>query len=107
MGKLINGKWVVKSIIDSENSGAYKRLPRSFLDVISENHQIFQPESGRYHLYVSFACPWATRTLIYLKLKDLEDHIGVSVVHPDMLDDGWTFDDSFPHATKDHIYNYK
>ncbi len=107
MGKLINGKWTVKSIINSDDSGAYNRIPRTFLDVISENHEVFKPESGRYHLYVSYACPWATRTLIYRKLKDLEKHISVSVLHPDMLEDGWTFDDSFPHATKDHIYNYK
>ena len=51
---------------------------------------------GRYHLYVSYACPWATRTLIYRQLKDLNDHISVSVVHPDMLEDGWVFDTSFP-----------
>ena len=107
MGKLINGKWTVKSIINSDDSGAYNRIPRTFLDVISENHEVFKPESGRYHLYVSYACPWATRTLIYRQLKDLEKHISVSVLHPDMLEDGWTFDDSFPHATKDHIYNYK
>ena len=107
MGKLINGKWTVKSIIDSDDSGTYKRIPRTFLDVISENHKVFRPESGRYHLYVSYACPWATRTLIYRKLKDLEKHISISVVHPDMLDEGWVFDDSFPNATKDHIYNFK
>ena len=107
MGKLINGKWTVRSIINSDSSGAYSRIPRTFLDVISENHKVFKPESGRYHLYVSYACPWATRTLIYRKLKDLEKHISVSVVHPDMLDEGWVFDDSFPEATKDHIYNFK
>ena len=47
---------------------------------------------GRYHLYVLHACPWAHRTLIFRKLKQLEDHISVSVVHPDMLTDGWTFE---------------
>ena len=52
----------------------------------------FAAESGRYHLYVSHACPWANRTMIFRSLKGLEDHIGVSVVHPDMLGDGWTFD---------------
>tara|TARA_A100001015_G_scaffold47619_1_gene52609 strand:+ start:582 stop:1514 length:933 start_codon:yes stop_codon:yes gene_type:complete len=107
MGKLINGKWVVKSIITSDNTGAYDRLPRTFLDDISKKHKIFQPESNRYHLYVSYACPWATRTLIFRKLKALESHISVSVVHPDMLEDGWVFNDSFPGATKDHLYNKK
>ena len=86
MGKLIDGNWVVKSIITSDKIGAYDRLPRTFLDNISYDHPVFQPESGRYHLYVSYACPWATRTLIYRQLKGLEPHIGVSVVHPDMLE---------------------
>ena len=54
--------------------------------------------------YVSYACPWATRTLIYRKLKKLEEHISVSVVHPNMLDEGWIFDESFSGATKDHLY---
>ena len=101
MGKLIDGDWIVKSIITTDDSGAYDRLPRTFLDTIEDGHPIFQPELGRYHLYVSYACPWATRTLIYRQLKDLTDHISVSVVHPDMLEDGWVFDSSFPGATED------
>jgi len=107
MGKLIDGEWIVKSIITTDDSGAYDRLPRTFLDTIENGHPIFQPELGRYHLYVSYACPWATRTLIYRQLKDLNDHISVSVVHPDMLDDGWVFDSSFPGATEDHLFGKK
>ena len=107
MGKLIDGDWIVKSIITTDDSGAYDRLPRTFLDTIEDSHPIFQPELGRYHLYVSYACPWATRTLIYRQLKDLTDHISVSVVHPDMLEDGWVFDSSFPGATEDHLFRKK
>lgn len=107
MGKLIDGQWVVKSIITSDGGGKYDRLPRTFLDTISKNHSLYQPESDRYHLYVSLACPWATRALIYRDLKDLEDHISVSIVHPDMLEDGWKFDDSYPVSTKDHLYDKK
>ena len=107
MGKLIDGEWIVKSIITTDDSGAYDRLPRTFLDTIEDSHPIFQPELGRYHLYVSYACPWATRTLIYRQLKDLTDHISVSVVHPDMLEDGWIFDSSFPGATEDHLFRKK
>ena len=107
MGKLINGKWIVKSIINSDENGAYDRLPRTFLNNISNNENIFKPETGRYHLYVSYACPWATRTLIYRKIKNLEDHISVSVVHPDMLENGWCFDTSFLGSTKDHLYANK
>ena len=64
----------------------------------------FPAEAGRYHLYVSYACPWAHRTLIFRALKGLEDLISVSVVHPDMLSDGWTFADDFPGATGDTLY---
>ena len=64
----------------------------------------FAAESGRYHLYVSYACPWAHRTLIFRALKGLEEHIDVSVVHPDMLSDGWTFDEDFDGATGDRLY---
>ena len=107
MGKLINGEWVKKSIITSDNSGAYARLPRTFLDVISNEHPVFKPETGRYHLYVSLACPWASRTLIYRELKDLQNHISLDIVHPDMMENGWTFDTSFPAATIDSLYDYK
>ena len=105
MGKLIDGKWVKTSIITSDESGAYKRLPRTFLETVSENHAVFKPETDRYHLYVSLACPWASRALIYRELKELQNHISVDIVHPDMLEDGWKFDPSFPGATKDSIYD--
>ena len=107
MGKLIDGEWVKTSIITSDESGAYKRLPRTFLETVSENHAVFKPETDRYHLYVSLACPWASRALIYRELKELQNHISVDIVHPDMLEDGWKFDPSFPGATKDSIYNYE
>lgn len=107
MGLLIDGKWKKRSIINSDEKGAYDRLPRTFRDVISHNHAKFTPESNRYHLYVSYACPWAHRTLIFRKLKNLEKHISFSVVHPDMLEDGWIFDSSFPAATQDDLYQVK
>jgi putative glutathione S-transferase len=62
----------------------------------------FAAAAGRYHLYVSFACPWAHRTLIYRKLKGLEDIITVSVVHPLMPAESWVFGD-YPGATEDHV----
>ena len=64
----------------------------------------FKAESGRYHLYVSLACPWAHRTLIFRALKGLADHIGISIVHPEMLSDGWTFATDFPGATGDRLF---
>lgn len=107
MGKLVDGKWVVQSVATSDKKGSYKRIPRSFLDQISKDHEKYNPESGRYHLYVSYACPWAHRTLIYRELKGLTDHISVSVVSPDMLDQGWIFDENFPGATTDDLYGEK
>ena len=62
----------------------------------------FIAEPGRYHLYVSYACPWAHRTLIFRALKGLEDVISVSVVHPLMPEESWVFAE-YPGATKDHV----
>ena len=107
MGMLVEGKWTIATVATSDKKGAYDRLPRTFLDIISEDHPIFKPESGRYHLYVSLACPWATRTLIYRSLKGLEDHITVSVVSPDMMDQGWNFDEAYPGATKDDLFGFQ
>lgn len=106
MGRLVDGKWVEADVITSDSEGAYDRVPRSFLDNISKDHPKFQPESGRYHLYVSYACPWAHRTLIYRELKGLTNHISVSVVHPDLLSDGWIFDESFPGSTKEPFFGF-
>ena len=104
MGKLVEGKWRADSIITSDKKGGYDRIPRSFRDSISKTGP-FTPESGRYHLYVSYACPWAHRTLIYRELKELQDHISVSVVHPDMMDQGWTFETNSPDTTGDDLYH--
>ena len=62
-----------------------------------EESDNFKPASGRYHLYVSYACPWAQRTLIVRKLKGLEKAISFDVVHWLLTDKGWLFDDSVGH----------
>lgn len=75
-----------------DSSGEFKRQVSSFRDWISkEPGAKFPPEKGRYHLYVSYACPWATRTLIVRKLKGLEDFISFSSVHWHMGEKGWRF----------------
>lgn len=104
MGTLVDGEWVKGSIVSSDKKGSFDRKARTFRDSISQDHPEFKPETGRYHLYVSYACPWAHRTLIYRALKGLEKYISVNVVHPDMLEMGWSFDADFPGATGDELF---
>lgn len=103
MGKLIDGVWQKQSIITSDKSGKYDRIPRSFREQISPDHPKFKPEKDRYHLYVSYACPWAHRTLIFRELKKLKDMISISVVHPYLMENGWSFDQNFEEATGDSV----
>jgi putative glutathione S-transferase len=92
MGLLIDGKWH-DQWYDTENTGGRFVRQESFFRgwITADGASGFKAESGRYHLYVSYACPWAHRTLIYRKLKGLEEHISLSVVNPLMLEHGWTF----------------
>lgn len=104
MGLLVNGRWQDKWYDTDGNNGKFERQASVFRNWVEDNPDADYPaESGRYHLYVSLACPWAHRTLIFRKLKQLEDHISVSVVHPDMLENGWEFK-AFPGATGDDLY---
>ncbi|APG45762.1 glutathione S-transferase family protein [Phaeobacter porticola] len=103
MGLLIDGVWHDQWYDTASTGGAFKRSQAQFRNWVTKNGQAgptgnggYAAESRRYHLYVSLACPWAHRTLIFRQLKGLSDHISVSVVHPDMLDMGWSF------ATDDH-----
>lgn len=106
MGLLVDGKWQDKWYDTSKNGGKFERQASKFRDKVSnEDGSTFPAESGRYHLYVSLACPWAHRALIFRKLKGLEAHIDVSVVHPEMLDQGWEFKD-YPGSTGDRLYNF-
>ena len=106
MGLLVDGKWQDKWYDTSKNGGKFERQASKFRDKVSnEDGSTFPAESDRYHLYVSLACPWAHRALIFRKLKGLEAHIDVSVVHPEMLDQGWEFKD-YPGSTGDKLYNF-
>ena len=92
MGLLVEGKWVDQWYDTKSTGGRFKRKDSAFRSwVKADGSTPHQPESGRYHLYVSYACPWAHRTLIYRALKGLTDHISVSVVNAIMLEHGWTF----------------
>ena len=113
MGLLIEGKWHDRWYDTKDNNGEFIREDSQFRSWITPDGSAgpsgiagFPAEPGRYHLYVSLACPWAHRTLIFRKLKSLEDIIAVSIVHPHMLDQGWVFDD-WKGETRDNLYGYK
>ncbi|ATX65132.1 glutathione S-transferase family protein [Roseinatronobacter bogoriensis] len=114
MGQLVNGEWSSEWYDTSKTGGAFKRDTSRFRNWVTADGSAgpsgeggFKAEAGRYHLYVSYACPWAHRTLIFRALKGLEGLIDVSAVHPDMLDDGWTFDTDFEGATGDKLHGSK
>lgn len=99
MGMLVDGVWKDVWYDTKSTQGHFKRTVTSFRNWLTADGSAgptgaggFKAEAGRYHLYVSLACPWAHRTLIFRKLKKLEDLISVSVVHPLMLEHGWTFE---------------
>ena len=99
MGLLVGGKWVDRWYNTKESGGKFVREDAQFRHWITSDGRAgpsgdsgFRAESGRYHLYISHACPWAHRTMIVRQLKGLAPHISVSSVHPDMLSEGWTFE---------------
>jgi glutathionyl-hydroquinone reductase len=100
VGRLDNGKWIVEDVIPPSKDGEFRRQEQKFRSSI-EAGGVYPPEAGRYHLYVSYACPWAHRVLIGRKLKKLESFVGVSVLSPDMLERGWSFETQFPGSTGD------
>ena len=108
MGKLVEGVWHDVWYDTKASGGKFVREDAGFRDWIQNQPDAkFQPESGRYHLYVSLACPWAHRTLIFRKIKGLEPHIDVTVVCPDMLSEGWVMglpEPLFGHTRMHQIY---
>ncbi|NOX73774.1 MAG: glutathione S-transferase family protein [Alphaproteobacteria bacterium] len=111
MGQLRNGKWSEEWYDTKSTGGKFVRSTAGFRNWITADGAPgptgsggFKAQSGRYHLYVSYACPWAHRTLIFRQLKDLANHISVDVVHPDMLKDGWSLTTDFADTTGDTLY---
>jgi putative glutathione S-transferase len=110
MGMLIEGKWQDVWYDTKSTKGHFKRSDSQFRNWITADGAAgptgkagFKAEPGRYHLYVSYACPWAHRTLIFRKLKKLEELIGVSVVDYVMLENGWEFNRG-EGSTGDHLF---
>lgn len=98
MGLLVDGQWVDKWYDTESTGGRFERTVTCFRNWITADGSPgpsgeggFAAESGRYHLYVSLACPWAHRTLILRSLKKLDEAISVSVVDPFMGEEGWVF----------------
>ncbi len=93
MGLLVEGKWQVNE--PESSNGHFKRKASSFRQWISADGSTdFKAEPYRYHLYISLACPWACRTLIFRKLKKLENIISLSIVDPVIRDQGWAFSEN-------------
>jgi len=109
MGMLVEGVWKDVWYDTKSTDGHFKRSESAFRNWVTADGApgpsgtgSFAAEAGRYHLYVSLACPWAHRTLIFRKLKGLEDAISVSIVDPHMGKNGWEFHDR-DGGTKDHL----
>lgn len=100
MGLLQQGKWVDQWYDTSKSGGEFQRQASRYRNWLTPDGEAgpngkpgFTAERGRYHLYVSLACPWAHRTLIFRELKQLREYIDVTVVKPVMLANGWELDD--------------
>ena len=100
MGLLVDGQWVDQWYDTKKTGGRFVRSQTQFRNWITADGSAgptgqagYKAEADRYHLYVSLACPWASRTLMIRTLKGLEDMISISVVHPLMLEHGWTFEE--------------
>ncbi|EAW28721.1 Fructose-bisphosphate aldolase [Alteromonadales bacterium TW-7] len=110
MGLLVNGQWQDKWYDTDSSDGKFEREAAQLRNWITSDGSAgetgeggFKAEAGRYHLYVSLACPWAHRTLIFRTLKKLDELISVSIVSPDMLANGWEFDQN-NHSTGDALF---
>lgn len=113
MGRLVDGVWQDVWYDTVETNGRFKRSVSQFRNWITADGSAgptgeggFKAEAGRYHLYVSLACPWAHRTLIFRKLKKLEELISLSVVDALMLSNGWEFKGDNG-GTPDHLFGSK
>jgi putative glutathione S-transferase len=109
MGVLVDGSWQSEDASWTDDSGRMRRPSSKFRHWVTHDGEPgptgdggFKAEPGRYHLYVSRACPWAHRTTILRELKGLQDVVGMSVTHWLMAEDGWTFEDG-PGVVPDEV----
>eukprot|EP01054_Gregarina_sp_Poly1_P003332 Gregarina_sp_Poly_1__3331@NODE_195_length_11596_cov_85_481395_g174_i0_p3_GENE_NODE_195_length_11596_cov_85_481395_g174_i0NODE_195_length_11596_cov_85_481395_g174_i0_p3_ORF_typecomplete_len324_score31_80GST_N_2/PF13409_6/3_1e24GST_C_2/PF13410_6/1_7e19GST_C/PF00043_25/1_8e12GST_C_3/PF14497_6/2_4e09GST_C_5/PF16865_5/8_6e06GST_C_6/PF17171_4/8_5e03GST_C_6/PF17171_4/0_0061GST_N_3/PF13417_6/0_13Glutaredoxin2_C/PF04399_13/0_15_NODE_195_length_11596_cov_85_481395_g174_i04871458 len=108
MGHLVDGVWKDEWYDTKSHGGKFIRTIAQWRSQITKDGSSeFPAESGRYHLYVSYACPWSHRTIMVWVLKGLENIITLHAVHPLMREHGWTFDSSMAGATGDRLYGLK
>jgi len=112
MGMLIDGELADGWLDKEQDEGEFDRMESTFRHWVTADGSAgptgdagFKAEAGRYHLYVSDACPWAHRTVIFRTLKSLESVISISYVEAAMLDDGWTFTDDGKY--KDDLFGFR
>ena len=107
MNMLVDGEWRIGAYESTNEEGEFDRQETTFRNEVEDDPDAeFPAEAGRYHLYVSLACPWAHRTLVTRKLRGLEDAISVSVVDPYREDDGWEFTPEKEGCTEDRINGF-
>lgn len=114
MGMLVDGVWKDVWYQTKDSGGRFVRSGASFRNWITPDGAAgptgaagFKAEAGRYHLYISHACPWAHRAMIFRALKGLSDYITVDVVDPDMLGEGWTLKGDVDGATGDSLFGFE
>lgn len=111
MGILVDGNWSEEELSsESDRSGAFQRSESHFRHwITADGSSGFKAETGRYHLYVAYNCPWAHRTLIFRTLKKLEEAVTITCAMPGIRDHGWTFqsDTHFPECTPDTVNGFR
>jgi len=103
VSRLVEGEWVADADLETDEEGEFKRQEQAFRDWLGPDGD-FPVEAGRYHVYISRACPWAHRVAMTRALKGLDDAISLSLVEPERDDEGWEFSDTYPDPLYDADY---
>jgi putative glutathione S-transferase len=105
MHMMVEGTWRTDAFVATNDAGEFTRSVTQFREAITPGADArFPPVADRYHIYISRACPWAHRVAITRRLLGLEDQIGLSVVEPVRIDDGWEFSEEHPDPLSDARY---